>query len=100
MKRLMSHGHAIRSTRARSRVIHFMTCLLWILDGPWPSTVRCGHSSVVEIDVRPAPEHARALVHGDRRRDVLQRGPAAVEHGDLVGARPPGAKPGDHVAEL
>ena len=45
-------------------------------------------------------EHPRALVHGDGRRDVLQRGPAAVEHGDLVGARPPGAKPGDHVPEL
>src|SRR5437867_7659520 len=28
MKRLMSHGHAMRSTRARSRVIHFMMSLL------------------------------------------------------------------------
>src|SRR6266851_3570281 len=28
MKRLMSHGQAMRSTRARSRVIHFMMSLL------------------------------------------------------------------------
>src|SRR5712692_10399252 len=28
MKQLISHGQAMRSTRARSRVIHFMTSLL------------------------------------------------------------------------
>jgi hypothetical protein len=32
MKRLMSHGQAMRSTFARSRVIHFMMALLSLQD--------------------------------------------------------------------
>ena len=49
--------------------------------------------SAIEADLRAAPGRARLLVHGNGRRDVLQRRARAVEHRDLVRPVRPGRRP-------
>src|SRR5262245_37670047 len=56
--------------------------------------------SGIEPYLRPAPEGAGVPVDGDRRSNVLQSSPTAIEHRDLVvscAARPAAA---DHVGKL
>src|SRR5262250_3473769 len=57
-------------------------------------------SSAIELDFSATAGRARLLVHYDRRRHVLQRGPRAVEHRDLVGPAAPGTSTHDDVGEL
>src|SRR6267142_3855085 len=58
------------------------------------------NDSGIERHLHAAAASARVVVDGDRRRDVLQRRPAAVEHDDFVVTRAPRPAPHDHVGEL
>src|SRR5262249_696914 len=111
MKREISHGQAIRSTRARSRVTHCITSSSYRLGSGWSleadpsrnySRVRpiAASRSVSEAHARATSGRERTLEGEGRRGDVLQTGPRAVEDRDLAGGQAPRDVPRHHVGEL
>src|SRR2546423_363601 len=67
MKRLMSHGQAMRSTRAFSRVIHFMATLLWVRGSGVPGFGRR------ERNVTLDTFHVNCYIGARSETDVLRR---------------------------
>src|SRR4030095_5151638 len=53
--------------------------------------------SAIELHLRATSRGAGLLVHDDRRGDVLQRGPGAVEDRDFLATGPTGPAPPDDV---
>src|SRR5262245_19515346 len=92
MKRLMSQGQAIRSTRARSRVTHFILALLsqggewsWETASPSPhaDTEKCSDTRQIAHAVAQDAEHGPAQ-HGLQGRDLAedQRASGHEQHRD------------------
>src|SRR5882672_9115722 len=61
---------------------------------------RSSVGSAIELHRRAAPSVVSVLVDRDRRGDVFQRRPRAVEDGDLVDAGAAGSAPDDDIGEL
>src|ERR1700730_2850226 len=66
---------------------------------PPPGVVTFGVTSAVELHLCAASGYASFLVDCDRRGDVLQRCPRAVEDDDLVVARAAGVATDDDIRE-